>query len=38
MRGLLELRNKNLQAYFRLPQSHLQASTKSTYVHDTSPF
>ena len=26
------------QAYFRLPQSHLQAKTKRTYLHDTRPF
>ena len=35
---LWELHHETLHAYFRLPQSRLQASTKGTYAHDTRPF
>ena len=36
--GLRESHHETLQAYFRLPQSRLQASTKRTYVRNTRPF
>ena len=38
MRSLWESHCKTSQAYFRLPQSRLQVSTKHTYAHDTRPF
>ena len=38
MSSLRESCHKTSQTYFRLPQSHLQASTKPTYACDTRPF
>ena len=38
MCGLWESRHTTLQAYFRLQQSRLQASTKHMYARDTRPF
>ena len=38
MRGLRESGHETSQAYFRLPQSRLQDSTKRTYARDTRPF
>ena len=38
MQGLRESRYETLQAYFRLPQSRLQAFLKCMYAHDTRPF
>ena len=38
MRGFRESLHKTLQAYFHLPQSRLQASTKRTQARDARPF